>query len=227
MLVTGPGGPPRRARRGRRRRARSRSISAPRRGELGLREQDRGALLGSQRTFAVWWSSAAPGHGTRIAGVPVTATSATVLAPPRPTSRSAARVHVLDAFVVADDLVQHAVRAVADGRRRGRRSARRPPGARRARRRRRGRSTYVGDRRVERGRAERAAGHGHDEAVGRQPEALPSGVAIPARSTVEDAPPQRGAGDDGPRQRSSRRRRRPTPRPIRAVSALARPGRRS
>ena len=53
-------------------------------------EEHRAALSASQRTLRVWWSSAAPDHGTRIAGVPVTATSATVLAPPRPTSRSAA-----------------------------------------------------------------------------------------------------------------------------------------
>ena len=42
----------------------------------------------SQRTFAVWWSSALAAHGTRIAGVPVTATSLTVDAPrARPADR--------------------------------------------------------------------------------------------------------------------------------------------
>ena len=44
----------------------------------------------SHAMLSRWWSSVAPGHGTRIDGIPVTATSCTVLAPPRPTSRSAA-----------------------------------------------------------------------------------------------------------------------------------------
>jgi hypothetical protein len=44
----------------------------------------------NHRTLSVWWSSADAAHGTRIAGVPVTATSWTVLAPPRPMSTSQA-----------------------------------------------------------------------------------------------------------------------------------------
>ncbi len=47
----------------------------------------------------VWWSSADAAHGTRIAGVPVAATSATVLAPPRPTSRSVGRPQQIHAVL--------------------------------------------------------------------------------------------------------------------------------
>ena len=122
----------------------------------------------SQRTFSVWWSSAAPDHGTRIAGVPVTATSATVLAPPRPDEQVGGGVEQLDAVVVADDLVQR--------RRRCRRAAagaaarnRSPTTWRTARP---VSSCVAVDERghglVERRRALRAAGDGDDEAVGGQ-----------------------------------------------------------
>jgi hypothetical protein len=44
----------------------------------------------SDRALSSWWFSAAPGQGTMIAGVPVAASSAMVLAPARVTITSVA-----------------------------------------------------------------------------------------------------------------------------------------
>ncbi len=44
----------------------------------------------STLALSTWWFSAAPGHGTTIAGAPTVASSAIVPAPARVTSRSAA-----------------------------------------------------------------------------------------------------------------------------------------
>ena len=71
-----------------RRSARDRGSAPP----APLRRQRRSAL-------ARWWSSAANGYGTRIAGLPSTVSSATVVAPARQTTRSArviGRAHVVD-----------------------------------------------------------------------------------------------------------------------------------
>ena len=46
--------------------------------------------LEDRRRWHVWWSPGAPGRGTSTAGTPTTASSATVLAPARPTTTSAA-----------------------------------------------------------------------------------------------------------------------------------------
>src|SRR5690606_2166508 len=69
---------------------RSRSMTAERRSTPSSGRKIAAPSSDNHRTFIVWWSTAAPDHVTSTAGTPVTATSCTVLAPPRPTSRSAA-----------------------------------------------------------------------------------------------------------------------------------------
>ena len=70
----------------------------------------------STRALAVWWSPGAPGSGTSTAGTPATASSATVMAPARHTTRSAAAYTSGHPLLVGDP---HQVEAVGTGPRPG------------------------------------------------------------------------------------------------------------
>jgi hypothetical protein len=62
----------------------------PLRREFRLRQQDRRAGSDRKRALPVWWSSTACGKGTSTLATPAAASSATVSAPARQTTRSAA-----------------------------------------------------------------------------------------------------------------------------------------
>ncbi len=61
------------------------------------------------RALSVWWSPAAPGHGTSTDGTPAAASSATVTAPARHTASDAVPVEAVHVVLVGDELVDERV----------------------------------------------------------------------------------------------------------------------
>ena len=64
------------------------------------------------RPFAVWWSLAAPGHGTTIAGSPTAASSAVTVAPARVEREVGSGVRDVHRAVEPDHLIQDASGAI-------------------------------------------------------------------------------------------------------------------